>query len=204
MTPFLPPRLPGLAFWYDASVSGYASGVWQDVSGENNHATQAQPSRRPNKAVDTAGRSLLRFDGMDDALLVDHPPDLSGGLTVFVVFRVRTPVNFHGIFTASAATGVDHQQFFTLQYEQVSNRRIQLFGRSVRANQVVAKGVDLTEKQYAIATFDDDGVDVELRDLNGIVGDTSTAVPLWHASGDGPGRALSARRDLQLQRRRPL
>ena len=42
---------------------------------------------------------------------------------------------------------------------------------------MVAKGVDSTEKQYAIATFDDDGVDVELRDLNGTVGDTSTSVP---------------------------
>ena len=177
VTPFLPTRLPGLAFWYDGSLSGYAGGIWRDVSGHDNHAAQQTSSRRPSKTVDEAGRSLLRFDGTDDALLVDNPPDLSAGLTVFVVFRVRTPVDFHGIFTASAATGVDHQQFFTLQYEQASNRRIQLFGRSVQANQVVAKGVDSTEKQYAIATFDDDAVDVELRDLNGIVGDASTSAP---------------------------
>lgn len=177
VTPFLPTRLPGLAFWYDASLSSYASGIWQDVSGRNNHAAQAMSPRRPIKASDGAGRSLLRFDGTDDALLVGNPPDLSAGLTAFVVYRVRTPVDFQGILTASAATGVDHQQFFTLQYEQASNRRIQLFGRSVQVNQVAAKGVDSTEKQYAIATFDDDAVDVELRDLNGIVGDTSTSVP---------------------------
>ena len=101
----------------------------------------------------------------------------SGGLTFFIVYRVRTPVDFHGIFTASAATGTDHQQFFTLQYEQVTNQRIQLFGRSIQPNQVVAQGVDSTEKQYAIVTFDDDGIDVELRDLNGIKGDTSTFAP---------------------------
>ena len=177
VTPFLPTSLPDLAFWYDGSLSDYAGGIWQDVSGQNNHTMQPTSSRRPSKTVDEAGRSLLRFDGADDALLVDNPPDLSAGLTVFVVFRVRTPVNFRGIFTASAATGVDHQQFFTLQYEEASNRRIQLFGRSVQANQVVAKGVDSTEKQYALATFDDDAVDVELRDLNGIVGDTSTFAP---------------------------
>ena len=47
-----------------------------------------------------------------------------------MVYRVRTPVDFRGIFTASAATGADHQQFFTLQYEQVANQRMQLFGRS--------------------------------------------------------------------------
>lgn len=176
-TPFLPTRLPGLAFWYDASLGGYAGGIWQDISGHDNHAAQPTSARRPSKLVDGTGRSLLRFDGTNDALLVDSPPDLSAGLTMFVVYRVRTPVDFHGIFTASAATGVDHEQYFTLQYEQASNRRVQVFGRSVQANQVVAKGVDSTEKQYAIATFDDDAVDVELRDLNGIVGDASTAAP---------------------------
>ena len=176
-TPFLPTNLPGLAFWYDGSLSDYADGIWQDVSGQDNHAVQPTPSRQPIKTVDEAGRSLLRFDGADDALLVDNPPNLSAGLTVFVVFRVRTPVNFRGIFSASAATGVDHEQFFTLEYEEADNRRIQLFGRSVQANQVVAKGVDSTEKQYAVATFDDDAVNVEFRDLNGIVDDVSTFAP---------------------------
>jgi hypothetical protein len=115
---------------------------------------------------------------MDDNLLVDNPPDLSAGLTMFIVYRVRTPVDFHGIFSASAATGVDHQQFFAFQYEQAANHRIQLFGRSLLANQAVVKGVDSTEKQYAIATFDDDGIDLELRDLTGVVGDLSTPMTL--------------------------
>jgi hypothetical protein len=175
--PFLPTRLPGLAFWYDAELSDYAAGIWRDLSGNCNDAGQPSPSGRPAKTTDEAGRSLLRFDGVNDALLVNSPPDLSGGLTFFIVYRVRAPVDFHGIFTASAATGTDHQQFFTLQYEQVTNQRIQMFGRSIQPNQVVTQGVDSTEKQYAIATFDDDGVDVELRDLNGIKGDTSTFAP---------------------------
>ncbi len=174
---FLPTRLPALAFWYDARLSHYGQGRWHDLSGNGNDALQATASRQPSKTSDAAGRSVLRFDGVNDALLVDQPPDLSGGLTLFVVYRVRTPVDFRGIVTASAATGTDHQQFFTLQYAQASTQRIQLFGRSTQANQVVVQGVDSTEMQYAIATFDDDGVDVELRDLNGIKGDTSTAVP---------------------------
>jgi hypothetical protein len=95
-----------------------------------------------------------------------------------VVYRFRTPVDFRGIFTASAASGTDHQQFFTLQYEQVANQRVQVFGRSLQANQVVVPGVDSTETQYGIVTFDDDGIDVELRGLNGIAGDSSTAAPL--------------------------
>jgi hypothetical protein len=174
---FLPTRLPDLAFWYDAVGSAYDSGTWRDLSGNGNHAAQPLATRQPSRTTDEMGRMLLRFDGVNDALLVNAPPNLAAGLTLFVVYRVRTPVDFHGIFTASAATGTDHQQFFTLQYEQVLNRRIQLFGRSIRPNQVVTQGVDSRETQYAIITFDDDGVDVELRDLNGIKGDTSTSAP---------------------------
>jgi hypothetical protein len=175
--PFLPPRLADLAFWYDAAGSTYASGTWHDLSGNGNHAAQSIASRQPSQTIDGMGRKLLRFDGVNDALLVNAPPDLSAGLTLFAVYRVRTPVDFRGIFAASASTGTDHQQFFTLQYEQAVNRRIQVFGRSVQPNQVVAQGVDSTETQYAIVTFDDDGVDVELRDLTGIKGDTSTFAP---------------------------
>jgi hypothetical protein len=174
---FLPTRLAGLAFWYDAVGSTYDNGTWHDLSGSGNHAAQPLAARQPSLTTDEIGRTLLRFDGVNDALLVNAPPSLAAGLTLFVVYRVRTPVDFHGIFTASAATGTDHQQFFTLQYEQVLNRRIQVFGRSIRPNQVVAQGVDSKETQYAIVTFDDDAVDVELRDLTGTKGDTSTSTP---------------------------
>jgi hypothetical protein len=175
---FVPSRLSGLAFWYDAALSTYADGTWHDLSGNDNHAVQAAASQRPGHAVDDAGRQVLRFDGIDDALLVSTPPDLSAGLSLFLVYRVRTPVDFRGILTASAATGADHQQFFTFQYEQAANQRVQLFGRSLQPNQVVIQRVDSTEMQYALITFDDDGVDVELRDLNGLAGDTSSAAPL--------------------------
>lgn len=173
----MPSRLSGLAFWYDAALSTYADGIWHDLSGNDNHAAQAIASQRPSHAVDEAGRQVLRFDGVNDALLVNTPPDLSAGLSLFVVYRVRTAVDFRGIFTASAATGADHQQFFTLQYEQVTNQRVQLFGRSLQPDQVVIQRVDSTETQYALITFDDDGVDVEMRDLNGGGGDSSTAAP---------------------------
>ena len=105
---FRPPRLPDLAFWYDAVGSAYDSGTWHDLSGKGNHAAQPVAGRQPSRTADDLGRSLLRFDGVNDALLVNTPPSLAAGLTLFVVYRVRTPVDFHGIFTASAATGTDH------------------------------------------------------------------------------------------------
>ncbi len=174
---FLPTRLPGLAFWYDSEVSSYAGGTWSDLSGNNNHALQPSASARPILTTDGVGRRLLRFDGINDALRVASPPNLSAGATFFVVYRVRTPVDFRGIFTASAATGTDHQQFFTLQYEQAANRRIQVFGRSIQPNQLFTLGVDSTLKQYALATLANDGVTSELRDLNGITTDSSTFAP---------------------------
>jgi hypothetical protein len=175
--PFLPTRLSGLAFWYDAEVSSYTGGIWSDLSGNNNHASQPSASARPTVTTDNASRRLLRFDGINDALLVESPPDLSNGATFFVVYRVRTPVDFRGIFTASAATGTDHQQFFTLQYEQAANQRIQLFGRSIQPNQLFTLGVDSTLKQYALATLAGDGITIELRDLTGVAGDSSTFAP---------------------------
>lgn len=174
---FAPNQLSGLAFWYDSADSAYSGGTWSDLSGNGNDAVQATGSSQPVKTTDASGRPVLRFDGIDDVLSVSVPPSFANGLTFFIVYRVRTPVDFRGIFTASAASGTDHQQFFTLQYEQAANRQVQVFGRSAQANQVVVRGVDSTEKQYAIVTFDDDAIDIELRDLNGIKGDTSTAAP---------------------------
>jgi hypothetical protein len=174
--PFAPNRLSGLAFWYDADDSSYVGGTWGDLSGQGNDATQPTASKRPTKTTDTAGRTLLRFDGVDDVLSVSTPPSFASGLTFFIVYRVRTAVDFQGIFSASAATGADHQQFFSLEYEQALSRRVQVFGRSAQPNQVFVEGVDSTQAQYAIVTFDDDAINVELRDLNGIRGDISTAV----------------------------
>lgn len=171
---FAPADLAGLAFWYDAARSSYAGGTWHDLSGAGNHARQPVAAQRPSSTMDDAGRRVLRFDGADDALLVDGPPDLSDGLTLFVVYRVRTPDDFTGIFSAAAATGTDHEQFFTLRYEQATDRRVQLFGRSLQQQEVTIERVDSTRTQYAIVTFDGDGSAVEVRDLNGIDGASST------------------------------
>ncbi len=88
------------------------------------------------------GRTLLRFDGVDDVLSVNTPPSFASGLTFFIVYRVRTAVDFQGIFSASAATGADHQQFFSLEYELALSRRVQVFARSAQPNQVFIEGVE--------------------------------------------------------------
>ena len=57
------------------------------------------PSRRPSKTSDAAGSQPAAFRRDQRRAVGRSPPDLSGGLTLFVVYRVRTPVDFHGIVT---------------------------------------------------------------------------------------------------------
>ena len=132
------------------------------------------------------------------------PPNLSAGLSLFVVYRVRTPVDFRGIFTASAATGADHQQFFTLQYEQVANQRVQLFGRSIQPNQVVIQRVEL----------DRDAVRDHHVRRRRCRRRTARSQRHWRRQLDsgavrdarrhGPGGALQPRRGVQFRGRRSL
>ncbi len=178
---FTPGQLAQLAFWYDAASSpvvepGGAVERWDDLSGNGNHAGQATGAAQPLKTSDADGRAVLRFDGADDVLLIDAPPDLAAGTTVFAVFRMRTRVDFRRILAAAAATGVDHEQFFAFQNDLAADQRFQLFGKSTQADQVLMKRPDSTEVQYALFTIGTDSA--ELRDLNGATTDTTSAAAL--------------------------
>lgn len=176
---FAPGQLSNLAFWYHAANSPLveSGGVvqrWDDLSGNGNHASQPTSGARPVKTTDADGRALIRFDGADDALLVTTPPSLATGTTVFVVFRMRTRVDFRGILAAGAASGADHEAFFAFQNETAASQQFQLFGKSTQADPVLIKRPDSTEVQYAIFTIG--AASAELRDLNGATSDPSTSV----------------------------
>ena len=176
--PFAPNQLAGLAFWYDAAQSpvvetGGGVEQWQDLSGNGNHATQSTGAQRPTKTVDSLGRQVLRFDGTDDVLLVTSPPSLAEGVTVFVVFRMRNRVAFRGVLAAAAASGPDHEQFFTLQNSADLSQAFQLHGKTAEIDNLTITRPDSTETQYAVFTIDTDSG--EFRDLNGQLTDTTTA-----------------------------
>src|SRR5918999_3342798 len=148
--PFAPNQLADLAFWYDAVQSPVvgSGGIveqWQDLSGNGNHATQPTAARRPTRTTDSVGRQVLRFDGTDDALLVTSPPSLVEGVTVFIVFRMRNRVEFRGILAAAAATGPDHQQFFTLQNSAGLSHAFQLHGKTLEIDNLTITRPDSTE-----------------------------------------------------------
>ena len=101
---------------------------WDDLSGNGNHAAQTVSGERPIKATDGEGRDVVRFDGSDDTLAVASPPSLASGMTLFIVFAVRTRSDFSGIVSAAAATGVDHEAFFSLQNASAASDQLQWLG----------------------------------------------------------------------------
>jgi hypothetical protein len=174
---FSPADLAGLAFWYDAASSPLlqAGGVverWDDLSGSARHASQGTAAQRPLKTSDDEGRTVIRFDGSDDALLVASPPDLSAGVTMFVVFRMRTREDFRRILAAGAASGTDHAQFFAFQNDTAASRQLQIFSKSTQANPAIVKKPDSTEIQYAVLTVA--AASTGVHDLNGVASDAST------------------------------
>lgn len=176
--PFSPASITGLAFWYDAVMSPTveAGGVieqWQDLSGQANHASQAAHGQRPVREIDQAGREVVRFDGEDDALLVASPPDLSAGVTAFVVFRMREPMDAAGILSAGDGAGADDAAFFAFADAPAADREVRLTARSGEAGSLALTAVDSTLTQFALFTIDADSGTV--RDLNGETSDTKTS-----------------------------
>ncbi len=100
---FLPSDLSGLLFWIKSDTGlfqdttktsiavddGDVIGVWADQSGNENDAFQSVTARKPTLRLNVLnGRSVIRFDGVDDILAVtDNITD--GTITVFCVLKKR-------------------------------------------------------------------------------------------------------------------
>ena len=155
LPPESPDEISGLAFWYDADASPTieAAGVverWDDLSSNGNHAGQAVSSERPIKATDGEGRDVVRFDGIDDTLAVAAPPSLAAGVTLFMVFAVRTRSDFSGIVSAAAETGVDPEAFFSLQNASAASNQFQWLGRSAETDTLLIERNDNATISLAI------------------------------------------------------
>lgn len=179
-SPFSPRTLSGLAFWYDAEGSAVieidgAVERWNDLSSHANHAHQPAGQRRPVKATDAEGRDVIRFDGLDDVLEVATPPDLADGVSLLVVFRTRTGVDFSGIVSAAAATGIDHEEYFAFQHGFAPEQEVQLLAKSLQNDPAEIRRPDSGQIQYAIFSISNDGA--QLRDLNGQTSDELSDTP---------------------------
>jgi len=169
-SPESPDQISSLAFWYDAELSptietGGAIERWDDLSGNDNHANQTASDERPLKATDGAGRSVLRFDGIDDTLAVVSTPDLAAGVSLFIVFAIRARSDFSGIVSAAAATGVDHAGFFTLQNASAASGQFQWLGRSAEADPLLIQRND--GGSIGLAVLSAGGGNAIFQDLEG-------------------------------------
>ena len=102
---------------------------WDDLSGNDNHAAQAVSERATDQG-DGRAKVAMSFGStaVNDTLAVASPPSLAAGVTLFLVFAVRTRSDFSGIVSAAAATGVDHQAFFSLQNASAASGQFQWLG----------------------------------------------------------------------------
>src|SRR3990167_10530119 len=75
---FSPKAIPGLVFWADASyITGLNDGdsvtTWNDLSGNDNHATQSTAAQKPILKLNIInGRPVVRFDATDDNLVITN------------------------------------------------------------------------------------------------------------------------------------
>jgi hypothetical protein len=111
------PDVAGLVVWLDASsITGLADGdpitTWTDRSGKGNHATASGTARPLYKTNIQNGRSIARFDGLNDTMTVaglgtDEFSGVTQG-TLFAVFnpRLETPtgVGQYGIVDFNGAS----------------------------------------------------------------------------------------------------
>ncbi|MFQ3599171.1 MAG: T9SS type A sorting domain-containing protein [Chloroherpetonaceae bacterium] len=81
---------------------------WQDVSGQNNHATQGTPANRPLFVANALnGRPIVRFDGVDDWLDGNIGTQVGRDRSLFIVYRRNTFTSNGGIFSLRSVSGND-------------------------------------------------------------------------------------------------
>jgi chitodextrinase len=80
--------------------------MWPDLSGLDNHATQAEPDQRPFLVAEGAhGGPAVRFDGQNDYLTL---PDVMAGATQGEIFIVARLENFDNYYNGLAQFGQDN------------------------------------------------------------------------------------------------
>jgi hypothetical protein len=122
-----------LQWFHDASGSGFTQSggmvsQWDDLTDAQRHWIQSG-NARPAKTIDGQGREVVRFDGIDDVMLMTGGLPALEPFSLAVVYTLRAPNDLAGIVTAAPESGVDHVSFWTLRLA-ANEDELQLFGRS--------------------------------------------------------------------------
>ncbi|MCW2986725.1 MAG: hypothetical protein JWR63_4295 [Conexibacter sp.] len=108
---FTPPDLDGLWGWWDASqIVGVSDGAevaqWNDLSGNDRHAIGAAGARPLLRVGAQNAKSVVRFDGANDVLVVTPGAALAQPCTIFVVARPTRGASADEGLVSGAAGGV--------------------------------------------------------------------------------------------------
>jgi hypothetical protein len=150
------PRFIGkdLAWFHDADASAFIlSGdqvdQWSDLSGKARHWSSTSTDR-PVKTTDGSGRSVVRFDGVDDLLALSGPLPALQPFSVGIVCRMRERGDFTGIISAAPAAGADHVDFWTFRNTSAASFDLELFGRSAELDPLSLADDDSGAMQVAV------------------------------------------------------
>ena len=114
----------GLVLWLDANaITGLSDGAkvatWDDLSGEDNHATQTTEANKPTyKGNVLNSKPVVRFDGVNDHLIIDAL--LAGGTssrTIFIVAKSDTIGNKAMFMLNGDRSGTANARFYDITPE---------------------------------------------------------------------------------------
>jgi hypothetical protein len=164
---------PGLQWFHDAADSVFTQiggmvSQWGDLTDAQRHWIQPG-SARPARTIDGQGREVVRFDGIDDVMLMTGAMPVLEPFSVAVVYTLRATNELAGIVTAAPESGVDHVSFWTLRLTP-NEGELQLFGRSLEIDPLDIVLPHASGAQIAIWTMD--GGSAELVDAAGSETDT--------------------------------
>jgi len=114
-----PKSIPGLVFWLDAADPNSLAkdnegnvSLWRDKSGNDNHAQQTDPEKRPTYlsqgwASPVGPKAAVRFNGTPNYMLADNSPTLKNlpQKTVFAVVQFTALDRWQGILSKYSETG---------------------------------------------------------------------------------------------------
>jgi hypothetical protein len=170
------PRFIGkdLAWFHDVDASGFILtgdqvDQWSDLSGKGRHWSPTSTDR-PIKTTDGDGRSIVRFDGVDDLLALSGPLPALEPFSVGIVYRMRDRGDFTGVISAAPAAGTDHVDLWTFRNASAFSSDVELFGRSAELDPLSLAANDSGAMQIAVWTAA--GGAGTLRDLLGAASDT--------------------------------
>jgi hypothetical protein len=163
---FSPLTVANCELWLDASdsssvtLTSSAVSQWNDLSGNNRHATQGTANNRPTYSATVNGRNVITFDGVNDSLISGLASSvITGYATLFCVCRPSPSWTVNGTANFKvplAARNVDATAGWgmSLYYDATASRQtLNYFWRNAGGNASYGPRADVGVVQVFTIAF---------------------------------------------------